>query len=320
MSSSTTANQTNQQFRDSLPRDASQSERIAMTFAGYRVMFLETIKQVLDNYGLAQKLEIAKQQGYRLRILQLNCAEGLFLHELARLLEERGLLEGVDLYGITEDPTQIATADEYRKLSKPPRPYLNFYLHNLHQPLEQCIGLYEELKTEGHVQFDLIFGANETLISLKDAQMVVNQLYQNNVKPGGLLFFTDFIFREGPDGWLAPHPILAETTRATALLVESYNPGVEVALAMTEWLRELGAVEVLDFKTKIEWGGLTEIGRSFLYTNLLFVKTIGPEFVKAGLLQQAQYDKFIWVMYHELTQQHIGQMTFNTMIARKLLT
>jgi hypothetical protein len=139
-------------------------------------MFLDAVNRILDEYGLAHKLELAKQQGVKLRILQVNCAEGLYLHELARLLEERNLLEGAELYGITEDPTQISTADVYSKMANPPRPYLNFYQHNLHQPLADCIGLHEGLRASGLVQFDWLFGANETLIVLKDAHTVLTQL------------------------------------------------------------------------------------------------------------------------------------------------
>jgi hypothetical protein len=88
MSANANTTQSNQQFRESMFRDASQSERFAMAFMGYRGTFLEAINRVLDEYGLAQKLEAAKQQDQKLRILQVNCAEGLFLHELARILEE----------------------------------------------------------------------------------------------------------------------------------------------------------------------------------------------------------------------------------------
>jgi hypothetical protein len=44
---------------------------------------------------------------------------------------------------------------------------------------------------------------------------------------------------------------------------------------------------------------------------------MGPEFVKADLVTQAQYDEFMRVIYQELTPQHIGQISFNTAIARK---
>jgi hypothetical protein len=104
-------NQTKQQFHEFLARDATRSERLAISFSGHQRSFQESIQRILDEYGLAHKLEKAKQQGYKLRLLQISCAEGLFLHELANLLEKCGLLEGADLYGITEDPTQISTAD-----------------------------------------------------------------------------------------------------------------------------------------------------------------------------------------------------------------
>jgi hypothetical protein len=317
----TTVAQANQQFRESLIRDANHSERLAITFEGQKVTFLEAIKRVLDDYGLAQKLELAKQQGHKLRILQVNCTEGLYLHELARLLEERNLLEGADLYGITEDATQISTADVYSKMAKPPRPYLNFYQHNLHDPLTECLGLHEGLQIGDSVQFDLIFGANQSLELSKGAKTILSQLYLEGVKPGGLIYFTEFLLEEGPNGFIAPHPAIGVLNRlGTWTVIQSYNPGVEVAIAMTEWLRELGAEQVADFKTVLEVGGQTVAGRAFMRSTLWVLKTTGPEFVKAGLISQTQYDEFMQVIYQELTPQHVGQVTFNTTMARKPLS
>jgi hypothetical protein len=312
-------NQTNQQFRESLISNTNQSERIALSFNGHRTIFYETIQRILDEYGLAQKLEEAKQQGQKLRILQVNCAEGLYLHELARILEERDLLEGAELYGITKDPTQISTADIYSKVAKPPRPYLNFYQHNLHQPLSECLGLHEGLKASGSVQFDLLFGANETLAFLKEAKTVLTQLYLDNVKAGGLICFTEFIFKEGPEGWIAPHPALVELTRIGSSIVQSYNLGVEVALEMMAWLRELGSEQLTESKTKVETGGQAEQGKTFLRSMLLAHKILGSSYVKAGLIEQAHYDELMRVLYQELTPQHLGQITFNIVIARKPL-
>jgi hypothetical protein len=314
----TTQAQTNQQFRDSILRDASQSERLALSFEGYRTIFLEAINQLLTDFGLAQKLEAAKQKGQKLRILQLNCSEGLYLHELARVLEERGLLEGADLYGITEDLAQISTAEVYSKISKPPRPYLNFYQHNLHQPLTECLGLHEDLKMSGAVQFDFIFGLNESLSLLKEAKTVLARLYQDNVKPDGLLYFIETILREGAEGWIAPHPAIAKLNKAGILVVvRSYNPGVEVALDMVDWLREQGASPCMEFKAKTAFGGETEQGRAFLRSILLAYKIMGPQLVKAGLLEQGLYDQLMQELYQGLTPQHTGQLTFNRVIARK---
>jgi hypothetical protein len=115
-------------------------------------------------------------------------------------------------------------------MANPPRPYLNFYQHNLHQPLTECLGLHEGLKANGSVQFDLLFGVNESLILLKEAHSVITQLYRDNIKPDGLICFSDIILKEGTDGWIAPHLALAELHRIGIAIVQSYNPGVEVAL------------------------------------------------------------------------------------------
>src|SRR5689334_5694217 len=44
--------------------------------------------------------------------------KGYILHELAHLLEMRGLLAAAQFNGIEEDPTQITTADAYRNLAR----------------------------------------------------------------------------------------------------------------------------------------------------------------------------------------------------------
>jgi hypothetical protein len=113
---------------------------------------------------------------------------------------------------------------------------------------------------------------------------------------------------------------LGELTRIGTSILKGYNPGVEVALAMTDWLRELGGIEeqqTTEFKTTVEVGGQTEQGRLLLRSLLLAHKILGPTYVKAGLVNQTQYDEFIRVIYQELTPQHVGQLAFNTVIAKK---
>jgi hypothetical protein len=99
----------------------------------------------------------------------------------------------------------------YSKVSKPPHPYLNFYQHNSHQPLEECLGLHEDLRADGSVQFDFIFGITAlSLIAYEEAKTVLSRLYLDNVKTDGLVYFTETIIKEGVDGWIAPHLAMAE--------------------------------------------------------------------------------------------------------------
>jgi hypothetical protein len=88
---------------------------------------------------------------------------------------------------------------------------------------------------------------------------------------------------------------------------------------MGTWLRELGASPCIEFKTKTAYGGETEQGRAFLRSILLAYKIMGPQLVKAGLLEQGLYDQLMQELYQELTPQHSGQLSFSRVIAKKPL-
>src|SRR5947209_3036698 len=100
--------------------------------------FKGVIEQLLDEYELAGQLVAAKTgQRAKLKILEVGCGEGLYLHDLAEVLEGRDLAHSATLYGLDINQAMIETAIEYTRLSKPARPYLHFYTHDLSQPLKK---------------------------------------------------------------------------------------------------------------------------------------------------------------------------------------
>jgi hypothetical protein len=307
-----------QQFRDSLSTDVSYHARLALQFKVMQPLFEKAINQVLDEYGLAEKLSQAKQRGQVLRLLQLHCGEGLYLHELARLLETRGLLAAAQLNGIEEDQTQITTADEYRNLASPPRPYLNFYCHKLQQPLEECVGLRQGLGASGATRFDFIFGGFNALSLTKNARVVVERIYRQNLKDGANLMFIEGVRREGPVGWRVPHPGMAKVVRTLHQIGASYNPGSEdIGTDTARWLGKLDAGPVSSYRALTPWGGPTEPGRIQLLNMLAIIRISGPEMVKVGLITPQEYDDFIQIIYKELTPHHLGQYTFTVTLAAK---
>jgi hypothetical protein len=313
---------TPQQYREDLFNNAEHSERIFLAYKAVQPIFAEAINRILDGYNLATRLQEAIQKGHKLRVLELNCAEGLFLHELARILEERSLLAGVELFGISGEVSQINTAEGYSRLSTPPRPYLNFYLHDIHQPLEDCLGLHEDLKASAPATFDLIFGANGTLETTKDAKEIVERLYRDNLKADGFMLFNELILAEsGPDGWEAPHPAIGELLRVGLIPLASYNPGVgEVALAVKEWLVSLGIVEPADlqqYKVKMPHGGYSEQGRNLLRSTILLLGITGPQFVSIGLLSQARFEELWATIRREIAPQHEGYTHYVITIGHK---
>jgi hypothetical protein len=310
--------QTPQEFRAEMFNSAEHSERMVLRYKAGQAIFAEAINRILDEYKLAERLQEAVQNNQKLRILQLNCAEGLFLHELARLLEERELLKGADLFGISADLTQITTAEAYSRLATPPRPYLNFYLHDIHQPLEDCLGLHEDLKVNAPTAFDFIFSPSEALRFTKNAAKILERLYTNNLKPGGLILFTESILIEGTEGWITPHPSLAELLRPILNPLHSYNPEVaDVAIAIAGWLEKLGASEVQNFKIKQAWGGYSEQGRNLLRSSIVFLNIAKPQYVQAGLMTAERFDELLGTLYREIAPQHEGFTHFIPTFGRK---
>jgi hypothetical protein len=329
--------QTQEESRIGVFNNASHSERLVIAYKILQPIFDEGINRILDAYGLATRLQEAKQAGQKLRILQVNCVEGLFLHELARVLEERDLLEGADLYGISADQAQINTAEGYSRLATPPRPYLNFYLCDWHQPLENCLGLHVDLKVSAPATFDFIFAAQETLKITRNAHSVLQRLYRDNLNPNGLMLFNENKTREDPvEGWVSPHPAFTELIMPASLAVRTYNPaftelimpaslavrtynpGVpEVGLAAMEWLKEVGAIEYLQYKTKIPLGGYTELGRNMLRNSILFFNISKPLYIASGWMSAEHFDSLLATLYREISPQHEGCNCYFTTIGRK---
>lgn len=318
--------QENRRFGESLFRNATNSERQQIGFEMYQSVFQQEIRQILEQYELAERLIKAGQTGKKLRILQLNCGEGLYLHELARMLEKANLLHAVELYGISEDPDQISTAEEYSKISRPPRPYLNFYLHNFRHPLQRCAGLREGAGRTGVASFDFIFSAVPILIISHNAQTVLKELYLNGLKPGGLLCFIESSITENaatPSGvadWVLPHPAMAPVLQAFIKGIRSYNPGVAVESAVVEWLEALGATQILHYMVSIPLGGSTKQGRAALRNAIELFRISNPVLLKTGLISQAEYAEFERTIRTELTIKAEGSHPYLITMAKKPVT
>lgn len=237
-----------------------------------------------------------------------------YTYRLAEILEERHLLEGADLYGVAADSRLITTAEEFSRMSKPPRPYLKFFLHDLHTPLENSPALRNSGSAEASFDFIIVLGA---IGGIYDAQSTLGRIYQNNLKPGGVIYLWDFVLTQGETGWISPHPSIDAYGKAGTTVIASYNPGVMVAEVLGDWLREFGASRVQSYKHVFPAGGKTEQGRNYFRANVLSVRLNGPHLIKAGLMTQAEYDEIIRVIFNELTQEMVGQGTYWVAIALK---
>jgi len=146
--------------------------------------FVRIIEQVLEEYELAPRLAAAKTgQRAKLKILDVGCGEGLYLHDIAQVMEGRGLAQTASLYGIDINQAMIETAIDYTRLIKPPRPYLTFYLHDIRQPLQSQPGLL----ADGQPHFDFIY-ARIVLSLVSQARDNLERLYAS-LAPGGVFMY-----------------------------------------------------------------------------------------------------------------------------------
>jgi 2-polyprenyl-3-methyl-5-hydroxy-6-metoxy-1,4-benzoquinol methylase len=307
-------NLTRTQYRDYVLAQSDDRQRQALSHRSTKPDFIRIIERVLNEYELAEQFQAAKTgRRSRLKILDVGCGEGLYLHDVAELLEEQDLHQAATFYGIDLDQVSIDTAIEYSKVSNPPRPYLNFYIHDLRQPLQNQPGLF----VEGQHNFDLIY-ARQVLSFLPEAQQNLTRLYQALV-PGGVIYTCDIAWHQGADGYLSPHPALTPFLESFSAIFNELNGGVEVALAQAGWLREGGATLVQALPDKMVHGGTSKAGTDALRTLLLGVRNASPRMVAQGKLSQPQIDRLLAQLYQELGPQCSGFLTFIHTLARKPL-
>src|SRR6185295_3332693 len=99
--------------------------------------------------------------------------------------------------------------------------------------------------------------------------------------------------------------------------VEMFNDGAVVGLELEKWLTALGAEPVVLLKNIVPLGGPTEAGQAMLQDIILVMMYAAPEFIKAGILTQAQYEAFMQMIYNEITPRHIGKFTSCRTFAHK---
>jgi hypothetical protein len=205
----------------------------------------------------------------------------------------------------------IETAIEYARLSKPPRPYLNFYVHDIRQPFETQPGLFVDRQP----YFDFIF-ARSLLAFLPHSHQNLTRLY-TALAPGGVLYLRDIVYQQGEAGWLSPHPSLTSHLEMGFGQLEALNGGVQVAIATADWLREAGASLVQAIPDRLVLGGASKTGMDNLGDFLMGVRNSLPAHIAAGWTSQAEADRLMDQLYRELGPQCHGQQIYIETFARK---
>lgn len=302
----------NENFQSYVFGAADEQELISLYHQAYRDDFSRVIEKILDEYGLAERLKAAKSAGQPALILDVGCAEGIYLHTLAQILEKKDLLSSANLNGIDLNPTFVADAETFCKISKPPRPYLQFYLHDANQPLENC----PSLRLQNKPKFDLIYALRFASL-VPNARPIVEQLYKA-LKPGGILYLYDVVAKPGEEGWIAPPP-MSPLVQAIFAYFAALNGGVNVAAEEANWLKEAGA-EMIQTGTKRHATGTgTQEAIQFLRFWVMTFHSAGPMLVKKGFLSEAQFEGAMAKTYRELNPNTRGQLTFGYTLARKPL-
>jgi 2-polyprenyl-3-methyl-5-hydroxy-6-metoxy-1,4-benzoquinol methylase len=316
-------------------QDDSERERLVIQHECYKPSFDEVIGHLLEAYGLLgrlQQIQTACAHGAtdtpKFRILEVGCGEGLLLHDVAALIEARGFLDVVEFYGFDRDATAIHTAEKFRLLSVPPRPYLNFYTHDLTSPLSECEALrldlgqstsarpHSALPEQELFQFDLVY-ASLVFEHVPHARQVLTQLYQQVVKPSGVLYLRDTILHQGEPGWTQAHPAIVKFAEIGLRYMASLNDNMDVAMSSASWLEEIGATEIEAIFTKIPIGGTTQLGLQMLRNSVMFVRNVAPTLIKRGLVTQADFDQTMQTLFRELGPASVGHSGLMETIGRK---
>ena len=292
--------------------EVSDQERLSLQHKSCQPIVTPIFEQMLDQYGLGQKLATAKTANKKAVIFDVGCSEGMYLHDLAALIEHRGYVVGADLNGMDINPAVLETAEEFKLVSKPPRPYFNFYLHDLMQPLENNTGLAWQGKTH---DFALIY-ATFVMEHLSEPRKHVLELYER-LEPGGFMYLLDYIYKEGEDGWIAPHPIMSPLFAISTNIVLKNSGGVQTAVEQGNWLREAGAT-VLEHKSyQLEASSKNEITLATLRNYLHIAMNVANGLVAKGLYTPAQADNVRSTLFRELSLNNVGQLTVWSTLVQK---
>lgn len=272
--------------------DGDERDRLVTLHDSSKPNFLKILQRVLDDYGLAHRLEQAQQANTKVEILDVGCGEGLYLHDLAQILEARGFLAAADLNGIDRDATSLELAKDFRTVLQPPRPYLNFYVHDIRMPFEENA----ELKAVNKLQFDFIY-ATLVLEHIPNAQKIEEMLYQH-LKPGGVIYLRNTMLGEGDT--VAPTPSMYQPTRAFQNFIANLNEGVDIAVQTQHWLAAFGAVQIQNFEDVAYANSDSQLGLATLQNWVLAIRNSLPKAVQSGRMTQEQSETLLDTILQEL--------------------
>jgi 2-polyprenyl-3-methyl-5-hydroxy-6-metoxy-1,4-benzoquinol methylase len=323
---------TTQTYQEYVLSGTNDRDRLMIQHDIYKPAVVNVFQQILLEYGLLHKLQQAKalkmagMVNYpKVRILDFGCGEGLYLYDLADLLEAHDLIDVVELIGVDMDSTAISTAIEFCKISEPPRPYIKFVNRDLLLPFQgEAVTANTNTTT---TTYDFIF-AILVVEHLAEAQHQVQRIYQHLLKPDGVIFLRDTIVQLAPfgtkaedqakiEGWTLPHPAMYPIYQQMTGFLRGKNPGIEIATASAQWFKELGATEVTAQRSYVVSGGSTAEGMGMLRNLVMGIRNGAPFLISRGLLSQAQYDETMRELFADLNAYSQGYIIPIDTVAHK---
>jgi SAM-dependent methyltransferase len=300
-------------------------ERLVVQHDIFKHNFVQMVEKVLLDYGLAQKLEQAKAIGSskKVRILDVGCGEGSFLHDVAEILQARGLLEVAELIGFDKDAAAIAMAQDLyvtdstigvttEVISETTAPFLQFYV----QDATDLSNTDNPALADRH--FDFIY-ALMVFEHIPNAKRYVEELYDHWLVPGGAIYLRDALAWEGENSWLAPLPAMAQQLRAFKSFIVKLNEGKEVASEEVTWLRDLGAIQVQTFLDLLKADLTSDRGLEVMGHWVMMIRNSLPRLVSGNLLSQEQANTILDDIYQNLEQANPGYWgTVNTLAQKPL--
>lgn len=295
-------------FQEYVFGSVDDRERLSLQHQIFEANFITNLNHLLDDFGLAQKLEAAKQSGQKVWILDAGCGEGLYLQTVATILQQRGLLEAANLVGVDKDGLAIILANELKAFSNPPHPSLQYYSHDITRPFAENLALKD-------VKFDCIFEV-AVLPYLPNFCEVVKGWY-DHLQTGGVMYFRDFTTNEVETGWITYSPLLTPFFRHFIEFVTSVNRGLDVSRELPKCLTEYGAAKVETLAESIPINSTSKIGLEMLRNMVMMVRNSGPVLVKHGFLSQIDFEAVWQQMLVEINQDTITETTLiNTLIQK----
>jgi SAM-dependent methyltransferase len=308
---------TRTQIRDYIFSMADDGDRTAFQYKCFKPSIIQTFNEVLDEYNLVDYLgqvRTSPKRKDKVRILDVGCGEGLHLYDLAEIIEKRGMLGGAEFYGFDIAEKAFVQAEAHKYQTMPPRTYLNFYIHDVRQPLEQCEALL--MDAEKPLDFNFIY-ALHLLNQTTDARKVLTELYRR-LRPGGVLYLRNLVeVMDGEDGVISPHPVMTPYIEAVLEFMNGLNDGLNVAGLVGEWLEELGATKIQINKEHYPMGGQTETGLNLLRNLFTGIRNSAPVMLAAGKFKQADYTNMVNTLFKEMGPQMQGRVTYISVTASK---